>query len=568
MSHTPLTIPEVLSVRSSSDRGMTFLDSEGEVERWTYGELAATARRTAGALQRLGVAPGDRVGLLGSTTPDLVAAVFGCWALGAVAVPLAVPLRLSSIDNLVEEIRARATKARVSVLAVDPRFEAFPEIFEIVSPTVTLPELRAEEDEAPFAELDPDAPALIQFTSGSTAKPKGVVLSHRCLIGNGLAAQEHVRFASDDVTVSWLPLYHDFGLIGLTLWPVVCDMTSVLMAPETFIGRPRRWVEAMARYGGTITAAPNFAYGLAARALRSMDEKLDLSTMRIAANGAEPVDPDTMQDFIEAAEPHGFRADALIPVYGLAEATLGVAAPGPGGATAPRWVDAEALSERSVAVDVEPGSPGGRPLVSVGYPIPRVEIEIRSPEGDALPPDHVGEVCVRSDFAMTGYWDDPEETSRTLEDGWIHTGDLGLWGPDGLVITGRIKDMIIVAGRNLYPEDAERVTSRIPGIRRGNAVAFGILGKAREGLVVIAETKLSGEEAATLAKQVASEVRKALQIAIDQVVLLAPGTLPKTPSGKLQRRLTAKLYEAGQLLGGAVATAGRALGTQGTPEPA
>ncbi len=569
MSDTPLTIPEILAVRSSSARGMTFLDSEGEVERWSYGDLAATARRAAGAFQRLGVAPGDRVGLLGSTTPDLVAATFGCWALGAVAVPLAVPLRLSSIENLVEEIRSRAAKARISVLAVDPRFEAFPDLFQVVSPTVTLAELRsADDDEAPFAELDPDAPALIQFTSGSTAKPKGVVLSHRCLIGNGLAAQEHVSFAPDDVTVSWLPLYHDFGLIGLTLWPVVCDMTSVLMAPETFIGRPRRWLEAMSRYGGTITAAPNFAYGLAARALRATDETLDLSTMRVAANGAEPVDPDTMRDFIEAAEPHGFRADALIPVYGLAEATLGVAAPRPGGATAPRWVDAEALSERGVAVDVEPGAAGSRPLVSVGYPIPRVEIEIRSAEGQSLPADHVGEVCVRSDFAMLGYWDDPEETARSIDDGWVHTGDLGLWGPDGLVITGRIKDMIIVAGRNLYPEDAERVTSRIPGIRRGNAVAFGILGKAREGLVVIAETKLSGDEAATLARQVATEVRKALQIAIDQVVLLAPGSLPKTPSGKLQRRLTAKLYDAGQLLGEAVATAGRALGSQGTPEPA
>jgi fatty-acyl-CoA synthase len=234
----------------------------------------------------------------------------------------------------------------------------------------------------------------------------------------------------------------------------------------------------------------------------------------------------------------------------------------------PRWVDAVALSERGVAEDVAPGSPGARELVSVGKPLPGVEIEIRDFDGARLPDGHVGEVCLRTEWCMSGYYDDPEETALVMSDDWLRTGDLGLLGPDGLVITGRLKDMIIVAGRNLYPEDAERVAQQVPGVRRGNAVAFGILGKAREGLVVIAETRLVGEEATRLAKQVAAEVRKALRVAADQVVLLQPGTLPKTPSGKLQRRLTQKLYEAGQLLQEAVATAGRALAANGAPEPA
>jgi fatty-acyl-CoA synthase len=205
--------------------------------------------------------------------------------------------------------------------------------------------------------------------------------------------------------------------------------------------------------------------------------------------------------------------------------------------------------------------------VSLGFPVPGVEIEVRGPAGDRLPDGHVGEVALRSEWAMLGYWRDPEETERVVRDGWILTGDLGVWTPDGLTLTGRLKDMIIVGGRNLYPEDAERAAEKVPGVRRGNAVAFGILDKAREGLVVIAETRLIGEEAARLAKQVASEVRKVMRIAADHVVLLTPGSLPKTPSGKLQRRLTRMRYEAGQLVSQAVATAGRALNGAGTASP-
>jgi fatty-acyl-CoA synthase len=256
-------------------------------------------------------------------------------------------------------------------------------------------------------------------------------------------------------------------------------------------------------------------------------------------------------------------------VYGLAECTLGVSAPDVLSAPPPWWVDGHTLAEDGIAKSVAPGTEGGRPLVTVGNSIPGVESAIKTPSGDGLPDGSVGEVWIKTEHPMTGYWNDPEETARvmvTLSDGdWIRTGDLGVKGPDGLYITGRLKDMIIVGGRNLYPEDAERATNSLPGVRKGNAVAFGIVKKAREktkeGLVVIAETRLSGEEAAALAKQIATEVRKALRVAADHVVLLVPGSLPKTPSGKLQRNLTRKLYEAGEILSSAVATAGRTLGS-------
>ena len=560
------TIPHALELRSDSPRGITFLDENGEKERWTFGQLADVTHNSCGALEDLGIKPGDRVGILGSTSPDLVAATFGCWASGVIAVPLAVPLRLTSIDSLVEEISSRAQKADISALVTDPQVAALIPLDGIAPVTIGLDELRERGRPAPYADVDPDAPALIQFTSGSTARPKGVVLSHRTLISNGLAARDHLGLTPDDVTVSWLPLYHDFGLIGLTLWPLVLDMAAYLIPPEVFIASPKRWVLAMSRYKATVTAAPNFAYGLAARAVNQIDQPLDLSSLRIAANGAEPVDRETMEAFAEAAAPVGFRAGALLGVYGLAEGTLGVSSPPMLDPPPPWWVDAHKLAEDGVAETVAPGE--GRALISVGRTIPGVEAAILTPSGDALPDGAVGEICIRTEHAMLGYWNDPEETALTIVDGWIRTGDLGVIGPDGLYITGRLKDMIIVGGRNLYPEDAERAASSIPGVRKGNAVAFGIVRKAREGLVVIAETRLVGEEAAKLAKQIASEVRKVLRVAADQVVLLVPGSLPKTPSGKLQRRLTRKLYEAGQLVGGAVATAGRALSGGGSPEPA
>ncbi|HVE90986.1 MAG TPA: AMP-binding protein [Actinomycetota bacterium] len=554
------SINDALQQRSSSPRGITFVDFDGDRETWTWGKLAEIARSCAGAWLDLGVRPGDRVGLLGSTTPDFVACVFGAWAAGAVAVPLAVPMRLSDPGALVDEVRSRADKARLSALALDPRFAAFPDLLTLGPPTATFEDVRAAGRDVDFAQQQTDDPALIQFTSGSTARPKGVVLSQGCLMRNAESGGRQVDFGPEDVAVSWLPLFHDFGLIGLTLWPLYWDMSAYLIAPEVFISSPKIWIETLSRAGGTITAAPNFAYGLATRVLRNAETTYDLSRLRVAANGAEPVDAKTMEELAAVGARHGLRPEALLPVYGLAEATLGVAAPRPGAARAARWADAEALAEKSVAVEVPAGTPGARPLVSVGYPVLGCEIEIRSETGEKVPDGHVGEVCVRSESAMVGYFEDPEETDKVLQDGWIKTGDLGLWGPDGLVITGRLKDMIIVGGRNLYPEDAERAANNVPGVRRGNAVAFGILERAREGLVVIAETRLHGEEAARLARQVATEVRHAMRVAADQVVLLAPGSLPKTPSGKLQRRLTRRLHETGELLHNAVATAGRALG--------
>jgi fatty-acyl-CoA synthase len=563
----PRTIAETLEARRTSPRGITFLDETGEKERWTFGDLGRVAHEMCGALRDHGIGEGDRVGILGSTSPDLVAAIFGCWASGAIAVPLAVPLRLTSIESLVDEITSRADKAGVSLLATDPAVGSLIPLDGIAPQTIGLDELRARGRHDAYADIDPDAPALIQFTSGSTARPKGVSLSHRTLISNGIAARDHLGFTPDDVCVSWLPLYHDFGLIGLTLWPLVLDMATHLIPPELFIGSPKRWVLAMSKYKATITAAPNFAYGLAARAIKQLaGEPLDLSPLRVAANGAEPVDRETMEQFAVAAAPVGFRPGALLGVYGLAEATLGVSSPPLLDPPPPWWVDTHKLAEEGVAESVGDGE--GRALISVGKTIPGVEAAIKTPAGEGVPAGIVGEICIKTEHAMLGYWDDPDATAQTIVDGWIRTGDLGVIGPDGdLYITGRLKDMIIVGGRNLYPEDAERAAASVPGVRKGNAVAFGIVRKAKEGLVVIAETRLVGDEAAKLAKQISSEVRKALRVAADHVVLLVPGTLPKTPSGKLQRRLTRNLYEAGQFVSGAVASAGRAL-SGGSAEPA
>ncbi|MGH2758927.1 MAG: AMP-binding protein, partial [Actinomycetota bacterium] len=383
MTREPQTIAEALEMRTASPRGIAFLSEEGETARWTYGELADVARRACGALRALGVSPGDRVGLLGSTSPDLVAAVFGCWASGAVAVPLAVPLRLTSTEALAEEVRSRAARARISVLLVDDRIRPLVPLDGIDAQIVDLSRVH-EGPDAPFGSPAPDDPALIQFTSGSTALPKGVALSHRTLISNGIAARDHVGLTPDDICVSWLPLYHDFGLIGLTLWPLILDMSTHLLPPETFIASPKRWVQALSRYRATVTAAPNFAFGLAARALRSLEEPIDLSPLRVAANGAEPVDGETMDQFTAAAGPAGFRAEALLGVYGLAEATLGVSSPPTLRPPPTWWVDGLRLAEEGVVDEVGANDAGARSLISVGDPIPGVEISIRTPAGDTL----------------------------------------------------------------------------------------------------------------------------------------------------------------------------------------
>jgi fatty-acyl-CoA synthase len=448
----------------------------------------------------------------------------------------------------VSDVVSRVATADASLVAVaDLLLEQAPPFAGLTAPLVSIEALAAGDDEpSPPVDLEPDALGFLQFTSGTTARSRAVCLSHRHLIANMEAAGEMAAVdPGDDVFVSWLPLFHDMGLIGMLVGSVIFTTELVLQPTEEFLGRPGSWIDALSTYRGTITAAPNFGYGLAARDLASRPRAVDLRSLRIAANGAEAIDIETLGRFSEAAGAFGFDANAMCPMFGLAEATLAVSLSRPDEPVHIEWVDRSSLETNGHVTWTAPGEPDARALVSCGHPIPGHEVAIKDPLGETLPAGRVGEICVRGPSVMSGYWRDREATEEVLRDGWLHTGDLGFWGANGVVVSGRAKDMIILGGRNLYPEDYEFHTERVPGVRKGNVIAFAL--PERERMIVVAETTAGPDEAQDVARAALQMLRAKLQRGPEEVVLVSPGTLPKTSSGKRQRGACRERYSSGAL---------------------
>jgi fatty-acyl-CoA synthase len=541
------TVPEALRQAAETTRGITMVDRDLSEQRIGFAELLAAAARAGGGLAERGVRPGDRVCILGPTTPQLLVTLFGAWEAGAVPVVLSLPRRLSDLDALVDDVVTKTARTDAAVLAVSNLLlEQAPPI-TVGARMVSIEDI-ASADAAPVATPDtnPGDLGFLQFTSGTTASSRAVALSHRHLVANMHGAGEAAGLdPSEDVFVSWLPLFHDMGLIGMLLGSVIFGADLVLMPTEEFLGRPGAWVDAMSRFRGTITAAPNFGYGLAARDLKAKPRELDLSAWRIAANGAEPIDIETCDRFVDVAKNYGFNGNAMCPMFGLAEATLAVSLSRNDEPVKVMWVDRDALECEERVVAAEPGSHGARALVACGQPIPGHEVEIKDRDGATLPAGRVGEICVRGPSVMDGYWQDDDATAEALRDGWLHTGDLGFMSEHGLIVCGRKKDMIILGGRNLYPEDYEFFTEKVPGVRRGNVIAFAI--HEIERMVVVAETTAEPHEAAGVAREALEVLRRALPRGPEEVVLISPGTLPKTSSGKRQRGECRALYTAGSL---------------------
>ena len=387
---------------------------------------------------------------------------------------------------------------------------------------------------------DPDASAILQFTSGSTSDPKGVVLPHRAVCANldaiAIAAELDV---DADVLVSWLPLYHDMGLVGLLTLSMSTGSRFVLGAPQDFL----------ADYGGTATAGPNFSYVLATRALRraaKTGEALDLSTLRVVLNGAEPIDPTTVADFIDAASAFGMEPGAVFPAFGMAEVAIAGTFPPPGRGIVVDTVDRRVLETERYAAPVDPSADGSRGFARLGTAVPGLEIRIVDPAtGRERLEREVGELEIRGTSVCSGYYGRPELNADLFHDGWLRTGDLGYLVEGELVLCGRIKDVIIVGGRNVFPEDIERACNHVDGVRAGNVIAFGVeTAKGKEGLVVVAESKLAEgtSDLEPVRRSVTERVREAVGVPAKEVVLVAPGTLPKTSSGKLQRTLCRDQY--------------------------
>lgn len=538
-----MTLISRLEAGAASPAHITFLGSAAGPDgpaplRWA--ELHEDAQGVAAALQARGIGPGDRVALLGPTSRSLVTTIQATWLAGATLVCLPLPLRLGTIEEFATQTRTRIAHADAALVVVDPELEPFLDVRPGDPPVVLVPDLhgRASHWERPAD--DPDALAIIQFTSGSTADPKGVMLPQRCLVANIDAIVEGAGLGPGDVGVSWLPLYHDMGLIGLLMTPMTTGFDLGLAPPQDFLAGPGDWMRWMSDLRATVTGGPNFAYALAARAMRRLDG-LDLSSWHMALNGAEPIDPSAVEAFLEAGRPHGLHPTSAFCVYGMAEATLAISFPTPRRGMAVDTVDRRALEHERYAAPVHP-SDGARRLAILGRALRGLELRVCDPEsGERRSEREVGELELRGTSVTPGYWQRPDATAATMHDGWLRTGDLGYLVDDQVIVCGRIKDVIIVGGRNVFPEEVERAAATVDGVRAGNVIAFGTEGRrGREGIVVVAETK--ADDPHPLREQVVTKVCDAVGIPPHEVVLVEPGSLPKTSSGKLQRSLCRTRY--------------------------
>ncbi|PTL81421.1 fatty acyl-AMP ligase [Vitiosangium sp. GDMCC 1.1324] len=553
------TLDAVLAAAARTRHGLVFVDAAERETSLSWAQVYGRARRTAAGLQRLGVAPGERVAVLLPTSPGFMDAFFGTLLAGAVPVPLYPPVRLGRLEEY-HRSTARMLEVSASVVVLtDSKVRLLlGESVAAARPRLgchTVEEVSRDEGDLAVP-ASPEALALIQFSSGSTVDPKPVALRHGDLVAQLAALEAEMPLTPDvaRVGVSWLPLYHDMGLIGCLLSAAYYPGNLVLIPPEVFLARPALWLRALSRHRGFISPAPNFAYGLCLKRVKDADmEGVDLSGWKHALNGAEPVSLETLRRFTERFSRWGFQAGALRPVYGLSEASLAVTFPPAGRGPRGLGVDARVLATERRVVD------GSREVVSVGRPVPGFEVQVRDELGHELPERRVGRVFARGPSVMVGYVGNTEATARALDaEGWLDTGDLGFEADGELFLTGRAKDLVIIRGANHAPQEFEECLEGVEGLRTGCAVALGFTpeGEQDEVLLVLAESA-SGAEVEGLEERVREAVVAGTGVRPHTVRVLEPGTLPRTSSGKLRRAEALRRYLAGEL------TAPKKVGTVG-----
>lgn len=547
-AHGSASLVPRLEAAAEQQTAVTFVDTdEPEVVEW--GRLHEDARAMAARLQGRGLGPGGRVALLGPTSRSLITAIQATWLVGGTVMVLPLRTRLVSEEEHAVQTRERVALADVTLSIASSELAPLLEPVPGDPPVLTFSEVESGASASAYERPpeDPEAIAVLQFTSGSTADPKGVMIPQRCVTDNHDAMVERAPIDPDDVIVSWAPLYHDMGLVMLMTYAMISGAGLVIASPTRFTASPGRWMEWMSAFGGTQTIAPNFAFAVGARMLGHTGG-LDLSPCRRLGNGSEPIDPSAMDAFAEAAVGHGLDPASLYGAYGMAEATVLISMPRPGTGFAVDVVDGSVLEHERHAHPVASGHPHARRLARVGPPIRGMEVRISDPETESIVADRgLGEIEVRGPSVVPGYFRRPDATESTFrENGWLRTGDLGYLTDGELVICGRLKDLIVVGGRNVFPQDLERAAETVDGVRKGNVIAFGVEGaRGREAVVVAAEVKT--EELARVCDQVARSVREAAGLRPADVILVRPGTLPKTSSGKLRRSLCRARYLAAQL---------------------
>ncbi|HEU4408385.1 MAG TPA: AMP-binding protein [Polyangiaceae bacterium] len=550
------TLAAVLEAAFARDPGrrlLHFVNDDGTVGTVRAGELRALARAVAAGLRRAGVGPGDAVLLAMDTSPALVASFVACVFLGATPCITDLPFSAHGAPAWREKFRARA--ALVGARVVVAARESLPLVRDEGPAAFTAEELSAEApagapDEAPAAA--PESPAFFQFTSGTVSGGRAIRLSNRAVVANLRQIQGGCEWTTTDLFVSWLPLYHDLGLVGQLLAPLAAGLPAVLLSPLHFLLRPASWLWAIHYFRGTVAFAPNFAFEMCAAMVQpAKTEGLDLGSLHSACNCAEFIHTSTLRRFAERYAPHGFRYEAWRPAYGMAEAVVGVTVRRRG---APLRVDRISRQALGAAGRAEPAAEGGADaveIVSVGPPLPGVSARVVGPGGEDLPERHEGVVMLSGPSIFDGYQHDPEATSAVLRDGWLSTGDLGYLAGGELFICGRAKDLIIKGGENYHPYAFERAAADVPGLRAGRVAALGVPNPATgtEDFCLAFETEEGDpERLREICSLVERELLRRFGVRPDRVAPIPLRAIPKTTSGKIRRgSLAQKLDELDKL---------------------
>jgi len=530
----------------------------------SYAELLEGAQKLASGLQAHGVEPGQTVAIMLPTGQDYLFIYFAILLVGAIPVPIYPPTRPSQLEEHlrrhVKILNNAGTVLLITIKAAKLPGQLLKAQVNNLRHVLIVDDLTDKNNQLIAIPVQGDNIAFLQYTSGSTGTPKGVVLTHSNLLANIRAMGQVIQANSNDVFISWLPLYHDMGLIGAWLGSLYYALPLVLMSPLTFLTRPSRWLWAIHKHKGTLSAAPNFAYEFCLNKIRDEDiEGLDLSSWRMAFNGAEPVNPKTLRNFTTRFEHYGFHSESISPVYGLAESAVGLAFPPPGRGALIDCVQRDPLQLSGIAQAVadtkthtkESNNNSLLEFAACGQPLPGYQIRIVDPAGRELPERRVGRLQFQGPSATSGYFHNPEQTDLLFDGEWLETGDLAYMAAGDIYLTGRSKEIIIRAGRNIYPYELEQAVGEIPGIRKGCVAVFGLHdeGTSTERIIVLAETRESDpkflQHLHTEIDQVTSGIL--LGSSPDEILLLPPHSVLKTSSGKIRRTACRDLYQQGQI---------------------
>jgi fatty-acyl-CoA synthase len=559
------TLPEALAEAARGDAGYIFVASGRETRR-SYAEIYEASRRVSCSLRALGLGKGDLVALIVGDAEQFLTTLFGASLAGVIPASLYPPAATSDLPRYLAAtagiLRSCGARAVVTTAGLQPHFSELrsscPDLSFVLS-CETLDLLDGPEP-GPQPAVSADDAAFVQFTSGSTSVPKGVVVTHRNLSANieAFSGPAGVGSSTSDRAVSWLPMYHDMGLVGMAIGAVYGSLSAVLLTPQAFVKRPVEWLRAISRYRGTVSFAPNFAYDLAVRRVKETElEGLDLSCWRVAGCGAEPIHAPTLAAFAEKFRPVGFRETSFLPSYGLAEHVLAATFSPRGRGPRVERLSADDVTLRRVATSAPNGSTGEHvTVVSCGLPLPGHEIRITDEHGRPLPERAIGEITLAGPSVTPGYYRDEKLSARIIRDGWLHTGDVGYLSNGELFVCGRVKDIIIINGRKYHPQDLEWGIEDLAGIRRGRVVAFGTVDGGKADRTVIVVEPSGTVPADVLTDAIRRRIVDLYGLLVDDVVLVPRGTVARTTSGKVRRAATKLRYERGEIEGAAVGQMG------------